>query len=182
MQKELSITINNDTYTLKELGCTPKDFSKILHEIAMTPPPTEETYAELPILEAQDNQDPISNKIEEQQAATTSESQPSNPAIQTTSWTSTAFSFPSKVISALNPLNWLPGKNSANPEQSKIIVEEKDLNSEANSDKNKTPDQENSSSSDWDKLTPDDSPFTEESGNNEGTTLTGNNSDLADTQ
>lgn len=201
MQKELSKNTSGS-------NCTPVT-REVINHVAFTDEkkeliqsmgrklqlPTEETYAELPIAkeanqpEKQDDKAPATQRVGQPEPGVLyypQDIQPNSQADQAKGWGSTLVSVPAKIVSALNPLNWLPGKNTANPEQPKIIIEEDNTNPENSSatlEEVKNPsDNKEDSFSNLDKLTPDDSPFTEESGNNEGTTLTGNNSDLADTQ
>lgn len=144
--------------------------------------PTEETYAELPISEAQDNQEPMPNETQEQNNSTETELQPNNPAPQSKGWASTLVSVPAKIVSVLNPLNWLPSKNTANAEQPKIIIEEDNANPENSVTINEAgnPGNKEDPFSTLDQLTPDDSDFKDATSTD--SSLTGDDSNLAETQ
>ena len=133
----------------------------------------EETYAELPQA-PEENQ---SKKQDDENPATQPDTQddfqdaPQNSqATQSKGWASTLVSVPAKIASALNPLNWLPSKNTTT--QPKSIIEKQELNEE-------------DSSASLNKLVPDDSNFTQESDSDscvsaEDHDVTGDDSNLQD--
>lgn len=184
MQKTITHTTNRDNSNLSP--DIVKQIGKIWEETEFKPNESnqstvvEETYAELPIANDADQPEKEENEAPDAQPgmqADLQDKQQNSQATQSKGWASTLVSVPAKIASALNPLNWLPSKNTATTEQPKIIIEGKDSNegdSSANLDEAENP----GDKTDLNKLVPDDSEFTDCTSTDPS--LTGDDSNLQD--
>ena len=181
MQKELSTDTSGPTNSYE--GPSPElttynPPAATDEKLVQLTPSAGAAYAELPIDNAttqdksQDDENPATQP--ETHDESLDASQNNRQATPSKGWVSTLAAVPSKIVSVLNPFNWRSSKNAPTEqeqpttEQQKIIVEETYVNNEEQN----LDHQGNNSSSDLDKLTPDDSEFKDD------TSITGDDSNL----
>lgn len=145
----------------------------------------EETYAELPQipeenqLKKQDDENPATQPDTQDNAQPDAQDDVQE-APQNNSQTTQAKNLFSTIYSLMNPLNWLPRKNTTT--QPKIIIEEKDLNKEGSSanlnEEESSNDKIGDPFSNIETLAPDDSEFKDPTSTD--SSLTGDDSNLQD--